>query len=101
MNNIEAYSRLREIKDQFPELTFLNVGYQYLPVEVRERHKEQIAEIEEILKEVFWGIREFNNFHPRKDGTYSIRVQMSYDESFVGVAYLDEAHFTGENKNII
>lgn len=93
----EAFARLMEIREQYPELTFNNEGYQYIKPEVREAHKEQIEEISTILKAQDPDIVKFNNFKPRKDGTFSIRCQGYYDRSssgFVGVMYLQKEHFT-------
>ena len=89
---MEAFNRLNELKKQFPELTFDNEGYQYLPVEIREKYKEQIKEIEDILRKKFnpiHGVVNFNNFKPRKNGGFYIRVQMYWDNSFKGVSYIN------------
>lgn len=82
-----------EIRKQYPELTFNNDGYQYLKPAVREQHAEQIKEIAAIMKEQFPRFVEFNNFKPRKDGTYSIRCQTYWSESFIGVEYFTEENF--------
>jgi hypothetical protein len=81
------YDRLIELKNQFPELTFDNDGYEYLRKEVQEKHKEQIEEVSQILKETIEGFTSFNNFKPRKDGSFLVRCQHNWDESFVGVGY--------------
>jgi len=81
------FNRLKEIQEEFPELTFFNEGYQYLKKEIQESHKDQIAEISEILKELVDGFTEFNNFKPRKDGTIVVRLQYHWDAMFVGVGY--------------
>ena len=84
------YDRLIELKDQFPELTFDNNGYEYLNREVQESHKEQIEEIKTILKETIKGFRSFNNFKPRESGTFDIRIQYLWGGSnFVGVGYFN------------
>ena len=89
---MKAFIRLNELKTQFPQLTFDNKGYQYLSIEVREKHKEQIKEIEDILRKELnpiQGVLEFNNFKPIKNGDFSIRVQMYWDNSFKGVSYIN------------
>ena len=89
---MNAFGRINELKIQFPELTLDNKGYQYLPLETREKHKEQIKEIEDILiKELnpIQSVIEFNNFKPRKNGGFDIRVQMYWNNSFKGVSYID------------
>lgn len=95
------YQQLSQIKNEYPALTFNNQGYQYLSREVKEKHTEQIKQIETILKNEFSGIVEFNNFKPRKDGAFDIRCQCKYDPSFTGVVYLKEADFTAETVQIL
>ena len=79
--------RIIKIKKQYPELTFDNDGYEYLSREVREKHKEQIKEIESILKQIIERFSEFNNFVPRKDGSFDVRCQYGWDAYFTGVGY--------------
>ena len=86
------YQRLREIQAQYPELTFQNVGYEYLSKEVKEEHAEQIAEISEILKATIGGFQRFDNFKIKKNGLVVIRCQFdwSYKDGqrpFYGVGY--------------
>ncbi|PZT97277.1 MAG: hypothetical protein DI622_22960, partial [Chryseobacterium sp.] len=88
----EAFNRLKEIKENFPELTYIAKGYDGLSREIVDKHTEQINEITEILKSEFSNFRRFQNFTPRKDGTFSIRCQCAYDAMFTGVVYLDESH---------
>ncbi len=89
MNNINAYYKLKKLQRKYPQLTFDNIGYQYLSPEIKESHKEQIKEIEDILKQSIEGFVEFNNFKPRKDGTFAIRCQYRWDERFTGVGYFN------------
>lgn len=96
-----VFEKLTEIKNNFPSLTFDNNGYQYIKPEIREQHKEQIKEIEEILNSEFVGIVKFNNFKPRKDGSFSIRCQCKYDESFTGVVYLNKEDFKKQTVQIL
>lgn len=103
-----AYQRLKEIKDQYPELTFQNEGYQYLPKEVRERHAEQIEEISSILRQTIVGFIEFNNFKTHEDGTVTVRVQFNWEAEkdnsnvgyFAGVGYFDLELFRNETYKI-
>ena len=87
MEEKEVYDKIREYQKKYPALTFNNDGYEYLPMEVRETHKVQIAEIEVLLKSIIAGFVEFNNFKPRKDGSFAIRYQCYWDASFRGVGY--------------
>ena len=86
-----AKTKLIEFKNNFPELTFNNNGYEYLSIETREKYKKEIAEISEIMKSIDSGFLEFNNFKPREDGSFSIRYQGIYDRQtyFKGVCYLN------------
>ena len=85
--------KLTEIKSNFPKLTFQNEGYQYLSKEIKENHKKEIAEIESILKEEIKGFSEFNNFRENKDGSFSVRCQYCWDDSFKGVGYFNINEF--------
>ena len=86
-----AKQKLIEFKDNFPELTFDNNGYEYLSPEIRDKYKNEITEISEIMKSIDSGFLEFNNFKPREDGSFSIRYQGIYDRQtyFKGVCYLN------------
>lgn len=79
--------RIEEIRRDFPELTFYNVGYQYLKKDVVEKHKKQIEEIENILSKHIPGFVKFENFRVGKSGVENIRVQYHYSETYVGVGY--------------
>ena len=85
----KVYEKLIEYQKNYPALTFDNNGYEYLPMEVRETHKEQITEIETLLNGVVEGFVKFNNFKPRRDGSFAIRHQCYWDETFIGVGYIE------------
>ena len=86
-----AKQKLIEFKENFPELTFDNNGYEYLSPEIRDKYKKEIGEISEIMKSLDSDFLEFNNFKPRSDGSFSIRYQGIYDRKtyFKGVCYLN------------
>lgn len=96
------YERLEKIRQEYPELTFKNDGYEYLSPEVKEKHKEQIDEIDIILKETIPGFDRFDNFFPHRDGTFSVRFQSDYNHDsdyvpFIGVGYLSLELFKEES----
>ena len=93
---MKTYDRLNQLKEQNPELIFDNDGYQYLPLETREKHKEQIKEIELILKEFGYQSVRFKNFKPRKDGSYAVRFDAKWDNTFQGVIYVSLEDFKNE-----
>ena len=99
MTATETYNKLMEIKDQFPELTFNNDGYEYISPSIREAHKEQIKQIEDLLRPVIPTLRRFDNFKPRKDGSFAIRCQYGWSESFTGVGYFEKADFEKADSN--
>jgi hypothetical protein len=72
------YERLDKIRQDYPELTFDNNGYEYLSADVKERHENQIEEITDILSEAVPGFIKFNNFKPRKDGSFDVRMQVDW-----------------------
>ena len=83
------YKRLVELKNDYPNLTFDNNGYEYLDPSVREAHKAQIEEIEGILKTIVPRFVRFENFKPRKNGSFAVRMQTRWSDSFTGVQYID------------
>lgn len=85
MNYIEE---LTEIMNDNPELIFDNDGYETLSQEIQNEKAEVITQIETILKENIEEFVSFQNFKPRKDGSFAIRMQVHYDASFVGVHYM-------------
>ena len=87
MENKTYYERLKELKNNCPELTFNNDGYEYLSKEIKEKYKEQIQEIEDILKKCIQGFVRFDNFKPYKNDSFAVRVQYMWDSSFEGVGY--------------
>ena len=92
------YQKLINYQKDYPELTFQNNGYEYIHPEVREKHKEQIKEISEILKTEIEGFVKFNNFILRKNDTFDIRCQYCWDVNFTGVGYFNIEWFKEENK---
>lgn len=87
--NATNFKRLAEIQAIAPELTFNNNGYEYISLEVREKYKNIIIEIENILKGEIDGFVNFNNFKPLKNGNIDIRCQYKWDERFTGVGYFE------------
>lgn len=82
--------RLVEIQREYPELTFQNNGYEYLSQEVYDRHPEQVAEINRILKLLIPGFSKFNNFKMSEKGDKCfVRVQHYWDSTFKGVGYFE------------
>ena len=96
MENKSNYDRLVDLKNTYPELTFNNDGYEYLSREVKESHKAQIEEISAILKETVFGFVRFDNFKPRKNGSFAVRMQTKWSEMFTGVQYNDIEDFKNE-----
>ena len=87
------YDRLVTLKNQYPELTYQNKGYEGLPKEVIEKYKSQIEEIFIILKNSLKGFSSFQNFKDRPDGSWVIRLHYKWAVSFIGVGYFDSRHW--------
>ena len=100
---MNAFKKLMLIRENYPQLTFNNKGYEGLKTEIVLQHKLQIEEISEILKKEFVDFISFQNFKPSKDGGFYIRCQFMYDRTtyFKGVVYLTEKHFTRETNELI
>ena len=87
------YDKLVAFQKDYPELTLDNRGYEKLSKDIQERNKEAIKEISAFLTETIEGFRIFNNFKPRKDGSFDVRVQHAWDEKFTGVGYFPFTDF--------
>lgn len=89
--NNTSYNRLREIQDEYPDLTYNNKGYESLSREAFDKHKDLLDEITEICKETVNGFSSFNHFKKRKDGTVVLRLQYKWSDSphFTGVGYFN------------
>jgi hypothetical protein len=92
---------LIRIKENNPQLIFDNNGYEYLSPKVREENKEAIEEVSNLLKESLNGFSRFDNFKPRKDGSFSVRCQYNYNHGekglpFYGVGYFGINEFENE-----
>lgn len=87
------YDKLVEFQLNYPELTFNNRGYEKLPKSVEAAHADVITKISAVLKESIEGFVKFNNFKPRPDGSFAVRVQYKWDASFVGVGYFEIDEF--------
>jgi hypothetical protein len=97
MAQIDFYKELDKLREEYPELTFHNDGYENIPDEVRERNKEGQSAIEKLLKDSVVGFVKFQNFKPRKDGSIAIRCQTKWSEFFTGVTYIPMTEFKPEN----
>jgi len=99
-----AYETLTEFQEKYPELTFDNVGYQYLSKKVQEGLHKEIKEIESILKKEILGFVQFNHFKPRRAGDFDIRCQYNWGaeegRSFIGVGYFNIKEFIPIFKNL-
>lgn len=93
------FDRLVELQKEYPDLTYDNNGYATLSKEIVESHKEQIQEISDILRSSLKRFSSFQNFKPRKDGNWHIRLQYGYDSTggFTGVGYFDVRHWNPED----
>jgi hypothetical protein len=99
------YERLKEIQATYPDLTYRNIGYQYLSNYVKESHAEIIQEVESILREEIEGFSEFNNFVPNKHNeSFRVRCQFNWSPKgeipFIGVGYFPIEEFLEEDKII-
>jgi hypothetical protein len=87
------YEKLIELKNSNPELVFNNDGYEYLSKDVKASHKSQIEEIEAILKKTVEGFVRFDNFKPRDNDTFAVRMQTRWSDRFTGVEYINIEKF--------
>ena len=66
-NNIKDKEVVLNIYKECPELTFNNIGYQYISKEIQDKYTKEIKTIDTILKKYIEGFVEFNNFKPRPE----------------------------------
>ncbi len=90
---MDNFDKLKDIRDNYPELTLDNKGYETLSLEVRQKHADVIKELHEILKEEIKGFSHFNNFKPSDDNKVIVRLQYDYNwdsdnPTFIGVDYV-------------
>ena len=93
MSEINFFEELNKLREQYPELTFNNDGYQNIPKDVRARNQEGQKAIEALLRQSVKGFVEFQNFKPRKDGSFAVRCQTKWTELFIGVSYIPLENF--------
>ena len=93
MSKINYYEELNKLKEEFPDLVFNNDGYQEIPAAIKEANADGIAKIEELLKIAVANFIRFQNFKPRKDGTFAIRCQTKWAPWFTGVSYFPMENF--------
>ena len=90
---MDYYEELVKLYQEYPELTFQNKGYQYLPQEVKERNQEGIDKINTILEKTVEGFVMFDNFKNRPDKNFWVRCQTRWSPSFTGVDYFKIEYF--------
>ena len=90
---MDYYEELVKLYQEYPELTFQNKGYQYLPQEVKERNQEGIDKINAILEKTVEGFVRFDNFKNRPDKNFWVRCQTKWSPSFTGVDYFKIEYF--------
>lgn len=85
------YCKIKLIFKKYPELTFNNKGFEYLKPEIREKYKEQIDTLTNILKKYNKYTIRFLNFYIKKNHVL-IRYESNWkgDEGgyFVGTNYI-------------
>lgn len=87
--NNKYYNRLVELQKEYPKLTYQNRGYDTIPHDIWDAHKEQVDEITEILSDSLLGFQKFQNFKLRDNGDIVIRLKYFWDTRFVGVGYFN------------
>lgn len=87
------YEKLNALRIAYPELTYDNSGYAEISNDVKQRNQDGIEEIESVLKLAIPGFVRFQNFKPRKDGSFAIRCQTEWSKFFTGVTYIPLTDF--------
>ena len=85
---MNTYEELIKIQKEYPNLTYQNVGYDYIKKDkLTKEELEAFERVEVLLKDEIDGFREFNNFKIRDNGDIVIRVQHNWGGNFTGVGY--------------
>lgn len=85
---MNTYEELIKIQKEHPNLTYQNVGYDYInKSKLTKEELEAFERVEVLLKDKIERFVEFNNFKIRDNGDIVIRVQYKWDRSFIGVGY--------------
>lgn len=91
---VNYFEELEALRLAYPDLTYDNHGYDNIDKDVFEANSEGVKSIEVLLKAAVKGFVRFQNFKPRKDGTFAVRCQTKWNERFVGVSYFPMENFT-------
>lgn len=92
-STLSPFVALVAFQTAHPELTFNNNGYQELSNEVKQRNHEAISKVAHILKDHVRDFVRFQNFCPDGEGSFKVRCQTRYSESFTGVSYIPFSSF--------
>lgn len=86
----EDHAKLLSIYNNCPALFLQNKGYEgILKDDLSNEDKENIQEVEKILRKSIVGFQSFQNFRlNNKTKEIEIRLQYRYDASFTGVGYI-------------
>jgi hypothetical protein len=97
----EEHQIIVNVYENYPKLTFQNVGYQYIDKsKLNELELLGIKHVEAIMHKAIKGFRRFDNFKIRKSGEVVIRFQFDWSWSrvndqiirtsipFTGVGYI-------------
>lgn len=94
MTERNYFEELDALRLAYPDLTYNNHGFDNIPKNVREANAEGQEKIEAILKETVRDFVKFQNFKPRKDGSFAVRCQTKWSPYFTGVSYFPLENFT-------
>jgi len=93
-DTINYFEELEALRLAYPDLTRNTHGYENIDPDVFAANAEGVAKIEALLKQAVSGFVRFQNFKPRKDGTFAIRCQTRWAAHFTGVSYFPMENFT-------
>ena len=93
MDTPNWFDQLEALRLEYPDLTFDNDGYSNIPDNVRAANAAGQAAIEAVLTEAVADFVKFQNFKPRKDGTFAVRCQTRWSPNFTGVSYFPMEDF--------
>lgn len=93
---MSKHKRLKEIKEEYPILTFNYNGYQFISSDKLVEYNEILVEVDSILKRLIEGYIKFKNFIDCPDGSFDIRVEYLWDDRFKGVGQFNIEEFKND-----
>lgn len=92
-DDINYHEELTKLMKEYPELIFNSQGYDEIPDDIKVFNAEGFEKVEALLKICIRDFVRFQNFKPRPDGSFAVRCQTRWSDTFTGVSYFPLDNF--------